>query len=116
MERKIVKELICTLDDYEMFHNKSLVDIIVKLENLNFYKQKQYSNYSNLKIILESYGYDFGYSFCLYGERLETDKEYEVRLSQELKKNLKLKKEQEKKEKEEKLLLKKLLKKYPNTK
>jgi hypothetical protein len=70
------------------------------------------NGYTNLSIRIYRCGYDGGFEWAVYGDRLENDKEYKARLNQEQRDAIKQQKLKEKKDKEDLALYKKLKKKF----
>jgi hypothetical protein len=68
--------------------------------------------YTNLSVRVCGEGYDGGFYWAVFGDRLETDKELAVRLKAEAAELVKQQKLKEKKDKEDLALYKKLKKKF----
>ena len=109
MKKKMIRERLEYLGsgyDFEM-GLESVIEVFINL------RSKYEEKYDGLEISYESKYYDDSHEFVLYGEREETNAEYQKRLNkiESSKKGAKVAKAN--KEKAEKELLKKLVKKYP---
>ncbi len=112
--RKVIKQKI---EDITYILEGDLNDVIAKLikKRVEIENNKIYSNLCicNEKDYYNGAYYDDFYSSWLYGDRLENDKEYEVRIKKEKIIDEKNKKNKQTNIKIEKSTLKRLMKKYP---
>ena len=111
IDRNLIRVKIEDYSIYDLFDN-SVEDIVQKLEDMK--DDLQSKGYSALEFKVD-YFYE-GTQICLYGTRLENDKELKERLASEEREKKKLEKLEQKKQKEELAMYKRLQKKYGDVK
>ncbi len=106
-KRKIVCESLGSESFYDILDGKTPEQVIEHMQGL-----RTYYGTRDVYFDIQSYGYDGGKELYMYERRLETDKEYDKRLSEEKKVRVKAKEAKALKEAKELAEYERLRKKF----